>query len=74
MINTLINPFQKPLQNLTESGQEAQKHWNDNPQDQSPKLYNEWAVTAMHFVLQQVEDPVDRMKVLRDVLAQTFMV
>ena len=63
----MANKFTKVMSNLSESNQSALKNWNENPQDLHT-TFNEWAAYAVNCIVQEVEDPIHRVQVLRESL------
>ena len=68
------NPFPKLLTNLKASAEEAQKGWNNNPQDdsQNMKILSEWSSMAIKMIFAIVPTTVERAKVFAEVALEAF--
>ena len=63
--------FTAVLSKVTDSAKEANKSFNENPQDLDTH-FTEWVTFSANCLVTAVEDPVKRVGVLRDLLGQAL--
>jgi hypothetical protein len=68
----MVEIFTETLSKITESNQQAQEICNDNPQDLNNNFI-EWGSYSVNCILQAVEDPIERVKVMRNCIKQSFI-